>query len=48
MVSYDKRIRFDDTPNKYMDADKAAYDIPITINLYETLGCKVKETTTFD
>jgi hypothetical protein len=39
------RIWFDDTPNGIQEGDEASYDIPITVNLYDALGYKVKETT---
>lgn len=39
------RIWFDDTPNGIQDGDEESYDVPITVNLYDALGYKVKETT---
>ena len=42
------RIWFDDTPNGIQDGDEESYDVPITVNLYDALGYKVKETTSTD
>ena len=39
------RIWFDDTPNGIQDIDEDSYDDPITVNLYDKLGYRVKKTT---